>query len=609
MIGRTRLCSAGYDLVAEGPNRAIATLAGVLLISVFVGLPIASSLWAQEQPLPPIAPAATAPSQPPEAPPPATPPAPPLVAGPAPQAPAHALQLFQSQFRPVVQQRFQFTIASDTPVNELLPLVPAKKADCATHVRSLADVPEAEFQAPLSKGLAGVEAQKQTAHMIAKVNHLNGKKTDGFMDALRGGRPDLDGLPFAMGDDCRIKGDRSREFTRAVATVRNALRGRAVAAGGTVIISGPAAPVQAPAPPTGAAAPQPDAPAPAPAVPPPAVGSGLGVVTGGVNLTFTGTVPSERVLPAKFWEHYASACAQEDKQVSAVDRARQETVLLARLAALMQVLAPESPDLRLGLVKYLAAVSHVEATRALARLAIFSEEDEVRLAAVAALKVRRERDYTDILLAGLRYPWPAVAGRAAEAVAKLERTDLVPQLVELLAEADPRAPVAKTANGRHVHEARELVRVNHHRNCLLCHAPGNTAGVSPETLTAAVPVPSDPLPSSSDGYQTNSPDLSVRMDVTYLRQDFSLMQAVADASPWPEMQRFDFLVRTRVLTDDEAAAREKMVAGEPGRPSPYHRAVLAALRELTGRDAAPTAEAWRRLLNLPVAARQAVLAP
>jgi hypothetical protein len=87
------------------------------------------------------------------------------------------------------------------------------------------------------------------------------------------------------------------------------------------------------------------------------------------------------------------------------------------------------------------------------------------------------------------------------------------------------------------------------------------------------------------------------------------MQAVADANPWPEMQRFDFLVRTRVLTDDEAAAREKMVAGEPGRPSPYHRAVLAALRELTGRDAAPTAEAWRRLLNLPVAARQAVLAP
>ena len=75
------------------------------------------------------------------------------------------------------------------------------------------------------------------------------------------------------------------------------------------------------------------------------------------------------------------------------------------------------------------------------------------------------------------------------------------------------------------------------------------------------------------------------------------------------MQRFDFLVRTRGLTEDEATAREKMVASEPGRPSPYHRAVLAALRDLTGRDAAPTAEAWRQLLNLPPAARQAARAP
>jgi len=33
--------------------------------------------------------------------------------------------------------------------------------------------------------------------------------------------------------------------------------------------------------------------------------------------------------------------------------------------------------------------------------------------------------------------------------------------------------------------------------------------------------------------------------------------------------------------------------------SPYHRAALAALRELTGRDTAPTAEAWRLLLKLP----------
>src|SRR5262249_25757584 len=115
---------------------------------------------------------------------------------------------------------------------------------------------------------------------------------------------------------------------------------------------------------------------------------------------------------------------------------------------------------------------HVEATRALAKLAIFSGEEEVRHAAIAALKIRRERDYTDILVQGLRYPWPAVAQRAAEAMVKLERKDLAPQLVALLEESDPRAPVLTKRDDKQVSVVRELVRINHHRNCLLCHAPG-----------------------------------------------------------------------------------------------------------------------------------------
>jgi hypothetical protein len=130
---------------------------------------------------------------------------------------------------------------------------------------------------------------------------------------------------------------------------------------------------------------------------------------------------------------------------------------------------------RLGLVEYLAGVSHVDATKALARLAIFSPEDEVRKAAVQT-------------------------GRL--------------------------------------------------------------------------------------------PDLTVHIDVTYLRQDFSVLQPVADANPWPEMQRFDFLVRTRTLTEDEARSyREKFDQREPGRPSAYQRVALAALREMTGKDAEPTPEA------------------
>ena len=79
-----------------------------------------------------------------------------------------------------------------------------------------------QFQAP--QGVVNNEAKNQIAHQIAKINHLNDKKTDGFLEALRGERLDLNGLPFAMGDACRTKGERSRQFNLAVATVRRALQ-------------------------------------------------------------------------------------------------------------------------------------------------------------------------------------------------------------------------------------------------------------------------------------------------------------------------------------------------------------------------------------------------
>jgi hypothetical protein len=75
-------------------------------------------------------------------------------------------------------------------------------------------------------------------------------------------------------------------------------------------------------------------------------------------------------------------------------------------------------------------------------------------------------------------------------------------------------------------------------------------------------------------------NLLVRIDVTYLRQDFSAMGAVPGASPWPAQQRFDYVVRKRVLTLAEANDLRKRLGGE----SPYRRAAAQALRELTGRD-------------------------
>jgi hypothetical protein len=491
--------------------------------------------------------------------------------------------VFAVQFQPApaaTQMRFQFNIAANTPLKDLLPEPPkVNKRAGPVLVEDLAQVPEVEFQAPPTRKQAAEAATRNVAFTIAKINHLNGKKTDGFLEALVGERPDLAGLPFAMGDACRTKGERSKQFALAVATVRRALQPQAQAA--------PQAPNAAPA--------------------PPAPGASIGTATAAVagNIVLAGPATADGVSADTFWDQYHAACAQEDQAQSKNDRARCEHMTLARIAALMQVLAPESPDLRLGLVKYLSGVAHPEASRALARLAIFSPEEEVRRAAVDALQVRRERDYSDVLLRGLRYPWPAVARRAAETAVKLERADLVPQLVALLDEPDPRAPVMEEIGKKAVPVVHELVRVNHHRSCLMCHAPGNTDKVSPDALTAAVPVPGEPLPPPSQGYVTTSPDVVVRVDVTYLRQDFSVRQSVADANPWPEMQRFDFLVRKRVLTDEEADSyRAKFDRREADRPSPYRRAVLAALRDLTGRDTEPTAEAWRRTLGLSTPQRQ-----
>ena len=64
-------------------------------------------------------------------------------------------------------------------------------------------------------------------------------------------------------------------------------------------------------------------------------------------------------------------------------------------------------------------IHNAEATRALAQLAVFSAEAEVRNAAVAALKERKKADYTPILMRGLRYPWPAAAQYTLQA--NLER--------------------------------------------------------------------------------------------------------------------------------------------------------------------------------------------
>jgi hypothetical protein len=270
----------------------------------------------------------------------------------------------------------------------------------------------------------------------------------------------------------------------------------------------------------------------------------------------------------------------------------------AHAAVAAQVLPAEPPGVQLQLVAKLASIPRPEATRALARVAVFAADEAIRSAAVEALSVRREADCTEVLVGALSYPWPPAAGNAARAITRLGRKDLAGHLVALLDAPDPRGPCSGEVAGHKVTVARELVRVNHLRNCLLCHAPAEPSSVPEGTLLAEVPVPTEPLSAPSEGYGNSGSPVLVRVDVTYLRQDFSAPVEVKERSAWPTAQRFDFVVRRRVLTADEAAdLRARLEERERDGQSPYRQAAAEALRRLTGRDFGADAAAWRRHLE------------
>lgn len=255
------------------------------------------------------------------------------------------------------------------------------------------------------------------------------------------------------------------------------------------------------------------------------------------------------------------------------------------VSTLEQVLQSEPPPIRFLLVKQLATIPGPVAGAALARRAIFDVSEELRESAVEAMKARPRAEVRPTLLAALRYPWAPAADHAAEALVNLDDKAAAAPLVRLLDLPDPEAPAFDAGKKNWV--VSELVRVNHLGNCLLCHAP--SAGRQ-DPVRGPVPEPGKPLPVV---YYQQSRGSFVRADTTYLRQDFSVPQPVEKAAPWPEFQRFDYLVRKREVPDAEGAAR---AAEARGRDYPQRGAVLFALRELTGADAGERAADWSLLL-------------
>jgi HEAT repeat protein len=263
------------------------------------------------------------------------------------------------------------------------------------------------------------------------------------------------------------------------------------------------------------------------------------------------------------------------------------------IPCLQQLLMHEDQPVRLMLVELLAEIPGSAATVALAQRAVFDLSPEVRAAAVRALAGRRPEDYRPLLLYGLRYPWAPPADHAAEAVATLQDRPLVRQLVSLLREPSPTAPV-QGSHGRLF--VREVVRLKHVDNCLACHPPAFTdsdpvPGAVPGVVLTQGGVRFGSPGGGGGGYGggggTPGAPLMIRADVTYFRQDFSVQLPVFGATA---PMRFDYLVRTRPLGPREAA-QLRAKAPDPHRYA-QRDAVLYALRVLTGKDPGDTTEAW-----------------
>src|SRR5262249_48264283 len=135
--------------------------------------------------------------------------------------------------------------------------------------------------------------------------------------------------------------------------------------------------------------------------------------------------------------------------------------------------------------------------------------------------------------------------------------DALPQLEKLIDQPDPRQPFREGEKWF----VRETVRVNHLRNCLLCHAPSTSAK---DVVAGPIPTPGEPLPVVY--YNRRSKGDFVRADVVYFRQDFSVVHDVEKPNKWPAAQRFDYLVRKRELT----AAEVQECLNRPTRESPNY---------------------------------------
>lgn len=266
---------------------------------------------------------------------------------------------------------------------------------------------------------------------------------------------------------------------------------------------------------------------------------------------------------------------------------------------LMQLLQAEGEPVRVLLIDFLSDIDGREATVAIAQRAIFDLSPSVREKAVTALAKRPDREYWQVLADGVRYPWAPAADHAAEAIATLRVESRLPDLVEMLKEPDPNITFVEGKRTM----IREVVRLNHMANCLVCHAPSQSTS---QMLRGRVPSPGEAPPPL---YYHDTKGVFVRADVSYLRQDFSVVQPVLKAGKWPGQQRYDYFVLKRPATFAESEKGlksgftprtdlpdESKLSSNP-ETFPQRDAVLFALKEITKADVGKSYAQWVKYLK------------
>lgn len=251
------------------------------------------------------------------------------------------------------------------------------------------------------------------------------------------------------------------------------------------------------------------------------------------------------------------------------------------IQCLQQMLQSEDGELRRMTCELFRAIDLPEATEALVKWAVFDIEAANRAAAVDALRTRDQKEVTRLLLGYVQYPWVRAVEHAAEALVELNCREAVPQLVAAYEQPDPAAPFRmELPNQSEGTFRREVVRVNHARNCVTCHAQ---SFLTNDCLRAAIPDPERPLPPSLSLAYYNGRNEFVRADVTYLRQDFSVVQPVAYPGKWSAHQRYDYFVSVRRENDVPSNA---IIARDS-----YRQAIRFAIVELSKHDP-DTDSAW-----------------